>query len=144
MRLIWCGSGKLSGLASSTWTGRRVGRENNGRMWLQTITGSYCLKSFPCVCCCNCMPRCAIPNIKVHGANMEPIWGRQTQVGPMLAPWTLLSGMFCQLWIYFVHKNWWSPRWFCVVLPCSRYLPNDMATAFIIHQKQITSLEKHW
>ena len=26
----------------------------------------------------------------VHGANMGPIWGRQTQVGPMLAPWTLL------------------------------------------------------
>ena len=27
---------------------------------------------------------------KVHGANMGPIWGRQ--MGPMLAPWTLLSG----------------------------------------------------
>ena len=30
------------------------------------------------------------PDSKVHGANMGPIWGRQ--VGPMLAPWTLLSG----------------------------------------------------
>ena len=29
---------------------------------------------------------------KVHGANMEPIWGRQEPGGPMLAPWTLLSG----------------------------------------------------
>ena len=25
---------------------------------------------------------------------MGPIWGRQTQVGPMLAPWTLLSGYY--------------------------------------------------
>ena len=29
---------------------------------------------------------------KVHGANMGPIWGRQDPGGPMLAPWTLLSG----------------------------------------------------
>ena len=35
----------------------------------------------------------AIPGCKVHGANMGPIWGRQTQVGPLLAPWTLLSGI---------------------------------------------------
>ena len=34
------------------------------------------------------------PDSKVHGANMGPIWGRQSQVGPMLAPWTLLSGRF--------------------------------------------------
>ena len=34
-----------------------------------------------------------ISDIKVHRANMGPIWGRQAQVGPMLAPWTLLSGM---------------------------------------------------
>ena len=32
------------------------------------------------------------PDSKVHGANTGPIWGRQ--VGPMLAPWTLLSGTF--------------------------------------------------
>ena len=29
---------------------------------------------------------------KVHGANMGPVWADRTQVGPMLAPWTLLSG----------------------------------------------------
>ena len=29
---------------------------------------------------------------KVHGTNMGPIWGRQDPGGPMLAPWTLLSG----------------------------------------------------
>ena len=32
------------------------------------------------------------PDSKVHGANMGPIWGRQDLGGPMLAPWTLLSG----------------------------------------------------
>ena len=32
------------------------------------------------------------PNTKFHGANMGPICGDKTQVGPMLAPWTLLSG----------------------------------------------------
>ena len=29
---------------------------------------------------------------KVHGANMGPIWDWQDPGGPMLAPWTLLSG----------------------------------------------------
>ena len=34
------------------------------------------------------------PDSKVHGAYMGPTWGRQdpTQLGPMLAPWALLSG----------------------------------------------------
>ena len=32
----------------------------------------------------------SIPDSKVHGANMGPIWGRQDPGGPMLAPWTLL------------------------------------------------------
>ena len=29
---------------------------------------------------------------KVHGTNMGPIWTDRSQVGPMLAQWTLLSG----------------------------------------------------
>ena len=33
-----------------------------------------------------------IPDNKVHGANMGPIWNRQDPGGPTLAPWTLLSG----------------------------------------------------
>ena len=37
---------------------------------------------------------CSNPDSNAHGAHMGPIWGRQTQVGPMLAPWTLLSGKF--------------------------------------------------
>ena len=34
------------------------------------------------------------PDSKFHRANMGPIWGRQDPDGPMLAPWTLLSGSF--------------------------------------------------
>ena len=34
-----------------------------------------------------------VPESKFHGANMRPIWVRQDPVGPMLAPWTLLSGI---------------------------------------------------
>ena len=33
------------------------------------------------------------PDSKVHGTNTGPIWGRQDPGGPMLAPWTLLSGL---------------------------------------------------
>ena len=32
------------------------------------------------------------PDSNVHRANMGPIWGRQDPGGPLLAPWTLLSG----------------------------------------------------
>ena len=32
------------------------------------------------------------PDSKVHGANMGPSGADRTQMGPMLAPWTLLSG----------------------------------------------------
>ena len=33
------------------------------------------------------------PGSKVHGSNMGPSEADRTQVGPMLAPWTLLSGL---------------------------------------------------
>ena len=36
----------------------------------------------------------SIPDSRVHGANMGPIWVLSAPGGPMLAPWTLLSGMF--------------------------------------------------
>ena len=32
------------------------------------------------------------PDSKVHGANMGPTWAGKYQVGPMLAPWIVLSG----------------------------------------------------
>ena len=81
-----------------------------------------------------------IPDSKVHGANMGPIWGRQdpggphagpmnfakvhgatwgpsgadrTQVGPMLAPWTLLSGnCYCRdtCWMTSFIYQWLSIR----------------------------------
>ena len=48
----------------------------------------------------------SIDDSKVHGANMGPIWADRTQVGPMLAPWTLVSGkalpepMLTQTYVY--------------------------------------------
>ena len=55
----------------------------------------------------------AIPDSKVHGAKMGPIWGRQDPGGPMLAPWTLLSGISCGIWAYLdianiVCRLWWG------------------------------------
>ena len=38
-------------------------------------------------------PNC--PDNKVHRANTGPTWGRQDPGGPILAPWTLLSGCLC-------------------------------------------------
>ena len=34
-----------------------------------------------------------VPDNKVHGVNMGPSGADRTQVGPMLSPWILLSGM---------------------------------------------------
>ena len=42
------------------------------------------------------------PDGKVHGANMGHIWADRTQVGPMLAPWTLLYG--CLIFIIGILK----------------------------------------
>ena len=39
-----------------------------------------------------------LPNSKVHGANMGPTWVLSAQIGPMLAPWTLLSGLLKTPW----------------------------------------------
>ena len=36
---------------------------------------------------------CSLPDSKVHGANMGPPGSCRSQVSPMLAPWTLLSGL---------------------------------------------------
>ena len=54
-----------------------------------------------------CLMFCLLDTItdtKVHGDNIGPIWGRlgpsgadRTQVGPMLAPWTLLSRILSNL-----------------------------------------------
>ena len=33
-----------------------------------------------------------VPDSKVYGANMGPIWGRQDPGGPHVGPWNLLSG----------------------------------------------------
>ena len=56
----------------------------------------------------------AFPDNKVHGANMGPIWGRQDQVGPMLAPWTLLSELFILLKSHILDT--YNLQWFKVSL----------------------------
>ena len=38
-----------------------------------------------------------VPDSKFHGAKMGPSGAGKTQVGPMLAPWTLLSGVLARL-----------------------------------------------
>ena len=43
-----------------------------------------------------------VPDSKVHGANMGPIWGRQDPGGPHVGPWTLLSGT-CTVFAYYVY-----------------------------------------
>ena len=37
--------------------------------------------------------KCTVPDSKIHGANMGPPGSCRPQMGPMLAPWTLLSGV---------------------------------------------------
>ena len=45
------------------------------------------------------------PDSKVYGANMGLTWGRQDPGGPMLAPWTLLSGLLpCNCCMMLFHK----------------------------------------
>ena len=47
-----------------------------------------------------------IPDSKVHGANMGPTWVLLAPNGPMLAPWTLLSGMILELEIRQLTECW--------------------------------------
>ena len=39
------------------------------------------------------LPIHAFPDNKFYGANMGPTWALSAPDGPMLAPWTLLSGL---------------------------------------------------
>ena len=43
---------------------------------------------------------CASPDSKVHGPNMEPIWGRQDSGGPLVDP---MNFVIC-VCIYFICK----------------------------------------
>ena len=47
----------------------------------------------------DCIRNKMIPDSKFHGANMGPSGAERTQVGPMLVPWTLLSGIYVLSWI---------------------------------------------
>ena len=47
----------------------------------------------------------AIPDSKVHGANMGPIWGRQDPGGPHVGPMNLAAGDYISVWISFVSNS---------------------------------------
>ena len=66
--------------------------------WTSPLTESSCMEQ-------NWMPTTPwVPNSKVHGANMGPSGADRTQVGPMLTPWTLLSGVTCSDIICYIFK----------------------------------------
>ena len=67
------------------------------------------------------------PHSKVHGANMGPTWALSAQMGPMLVPWTLLSGFIsCKrgpVWtrrkvnqMYNIHLNKFKSFFACWVI----------------------------
>ena len=51
------------------------------------------------------IPKGRYPDSKVHGANMGPTWVLSTPDGPMLAPWTLLSGKCRCLFLWGKHER---------------------------------------
>ena len=67
-----------------------------------------------------------VPDSNVHGTNMWPIWADRTQVGSMLAPWTLLSGVWSQ-WDLVTHRcgselDYHGLRWGLVVCTVPSWL----------------------
>ena len=52
-----------------------------------------------------------VPDSKLHGANMGPIWADMTQVGPMLAPWILLSGVISAVKTSFLASFVCDTKW---------------------------------
>ena len=44
---------------------------------------------------------------KVHGANMGPTWVLSAPGGPMLSPWTLLSGMYISVALELTEDTPW-------------------------------------
>ena len=84
------------------------------------------VKSRIAVSVCRQSKRVAIssaPDSKVHGTNMGPIWGRQGPVGPMLAPWTFLSGTFVD--IHYSDIMWWSC---CLRSPATRLFIHQLVS----------------
>ena len=65
--------------------------------------------------------RWSYPDSKVHGANMGPIWGRRTQVGPIFTPRTLLSG--------------WALMSTYIILCTGNYLSLSLSSLNALHQR---------
>ena len=61
---------------------------------MRNDTGWHARNRKPWHLCSTVLKNRSLPDSKVHGANMGRSGAERTQVGPMLAPWTLLSGYF--------------------------------------------------
>ena len=70
----------------------------------------------------------AIPDSKAHVDNKGPIWGRMTQVGPMLAPWTLLSGRLSTIWIPImnIQRTWDRPIFLMIISYAGTFYWNSL------------------
>ena len=65
------------------------------------------------------------------GATWGPHGSCRPQMGPMLAPWTLLSGCWCpsaamiliilRLWVFIFHEEWFQPL---AASPCHKTIEN--------------------
>ena len=63
----------------------------NTNSWQQVMAWQY---YGACGCISHFRSKDVFPDRKFHGANMRPSWADRTRVGPLSAPWTLLSGLF--------------------------------------------------
>ena len=79
------------------------------------------------------------PDGKVYGANMGPTC--RTQVGPMLAPWTLLSGIFSLVSILVVY--WRSLGGYQILGQVIGLKRGDYA-CLIFHTCKDTFINQHW
>ena len=71
-----------------TWVVNDWNIKRGVRYIVHWCTCTHCFRFFMSMCMRMCQSGIT-PNSKVHGANMGPIW---VLSGPMLTPWTLLSG----------------------------------------------------
>ena len=81
------------------------GQWNNPKLWTELLVSNSQWNNMTIRICCICyirkiitVPLCRCPSITLIARFMGPTWGPsgadRTQVGPMLASWSLLSGYF--------------------------------------------------
>ena len=68
-----------------------------------------------------------IPDSKVHGANMGPIWGRQDPGGPHIGPmnfaiWDALDGIHIFLSKILLMSSWNTTLWSYRIVICFNFV----------------------